>query len=213
MKKLAESQLVTLVLTELPPNILRQLERGRCIDEESKPNKASRAFKDLDHGLEWCESQLLITNTMMRPKPVNLARELEQSFPADTVPLLMSYLERVEAAAEYELFRQGEMSDDMYLIESGEATAWLELDNGGRRRLRTMGSGTVVGESGMYLKSKRSATVLTNGPSILYRLSNESLDRMTHEAPHVAAAFHQFVARLLAERMVHATKAVQKIFY
>jgi SulP family sulfate permease len=105
------------------------------------------------------------------------------------------------------------MSDDMYLIESGEATAWLELEGGARRRLRTMGPGTVVGESGMYLKAKRSATVLTNGPSILYRLSTESLAKMTREAPHVAAAFHQFVARLLAERMVHATKAVQKIFY
>jgi SulP family sulfate permease len=214
MKKLAESQLVMLCLAELPPNIMKQLVRGGCIDPESKPNRASRAFPDLDHALEWCESQLLITNTMVRPKPTSLARELEQSFPdAATVPLLMSYLERVEAAAGYELFRQGEMSDDMYLIESGEATAWLELEGGARRRLRTMGSGTVVGESGMYLRAKRSATVMTNGPSILYRLSNESLARMTADAPHVAAAFHQFVARLLAERMVHATKAVQKIFY
>jgi SulP family sulfate permease len=120
MKKLAESQLVTLVLCELPPSILRQLERGGCIDEEAKPNKASRAFKDLDHGLEWCESQLLLTNTMVRPKPTNLARELEQMFgDRDSIPVLMSYLERVEAAAEYELFRQGEMSDDMYLARRG----------------------------------------------------------------------------------------------
>ena len=76
-----------------------------------------------------------------------------------------------------------------------------------------MGPGTVVGESGMYLRAKRSATVMTNGPTILYRLSNAALAQMTKEAPDVAAAFHQFVARLLAERMVHATKAVQKIFF
>jgi SulP family sulfate permease len=214
MKKLAESQLVTLVLTELPPSIRKQLERGRVIDEESRPNKACRSFTDLDHGLEWCEGQLLITNTMIRPKPTNLARELEAVFQErDSIPKLMTYLERVEAPDGYELFRQGEASDDLFLIESGEATAWLEIEGRARRRLRTMGPGTVVGESGMYLKARRSATVMTNGPTILYRLSNKALALMTKEAPDVAAAFHQFVARLLAERMVHATKAVQKIFF
>lgn len=214
MKKLAEAQLVTLILTELPASIRKQLERGGCIDEESKPNKACRAFSDLDHGLEWCEGQLLITNTMVRPKPTNLARELEAMFQErDAIPKLMTYLERVEAPDNYKLFSQGEASDDMFLIESGEATAWLELEGGARRRLRTMGPGTVVGESGMYLRARRSATIVTNGPTILYRLSNEALARMTKEAPEVAAAFHQFVARLLAERMVHATKAVQKIFF
>ncbi len=214
MKKLAESHLVTLVLAELPDSIRTQLERSGCIDEESRPNKICRAFPDLDHGLEWCESQLLITNTMMRPQPTNLARELESIFQdRDSIPKLMSYLERVEAQEGYELFRQGQPSDALFLIESGEATAWLELEGGARRRLRTMGPGTVVGESGMYLKAPRSATVQTNGPTILYRLTNSALEKMTKEAPHVAAAFHQFVARLLAERMVHATKAVQKIFF
>jgi hypothetical protein len=36
---------------------------------------------------------------------------------------------------------------------------------------------------------------------------------MTCEAPHLAAGFHRFVARLLAERMARTTSAVQIRFY
>jgi CRP-like cAMP-binding protein len=50
-------------------------------------------------------------------------------------------------------------------------------------------------------------------PSVLYRLSASALARMTEEAPELAAAFHQFVARLLADRIVHTTSAAQMLFY
>jgi hypothetical protein len=36
---------------------------------------------------------------------------------------------------------------------------------------------------------------------------------MTREAPELAAAFHQFVARLLADRMVNTTSPAQMLFY
>jgi SulP family sulfate permease len=76
-----------------------------------------------------------------------------------------------------------------------------------------MGAGSVVGESGLYLGARRSASVRTTETSILYCLSIEALDRMTAEAPELAAAFHRFVARLLADRIVHTTSAAQMIFY
>ena len=57
------------------------------------------------------------------------------------------------------------------------------------------------------------ASVRTTRPSVLYRLSIPALERMTREAPELAAAFHQFVARLLADRMVNTTSAAQMLFY
>lgn len=76
-----------------------------------------------------------------------------------------------------------------------------------------MGAGSVVGESGLYLGQSRSASVRTTRPSVLYRLSTAALKRMTGQAPELAAAFHQFVVRLLAERMVNTTSAAQMLFY
>jgi SulP family sulfate permease len=80
-------------------------------------------------------------------------------------------------------------------------------------RLRTMGSGSVVGESGLYLGRRRSASVRTTRASVLHRLSSVALARMTEEAPALAAGFHQLVARLLADRMVNTTSAAQMLFY
>jgi SulP family sulfate permease len=217
MRKLAEAHGAVLVLTELPAPVRRQLERGGCIDRDPPSDaaeaSASRVFSDLDHGLEWCETQVLET-TGGRGSGEVLARELESVVRhRDLVQSLLGYLERVDAPAGQELYRKGDLADDLYLIESGELEAWLTLEGGRSMRLRTMGAGSVVGESGLYLGQRRSANVRTTRDSVLYRLSSAALERMTEEAPRLAAAFHQLVARLLADRMVNTTSAAQMLFY
>jgi SulP family sulfate permease len=216
MRRLAEQSGAVLVLTELPASVRRQLERGGVLDAEAPEGepRSTRVFSDLDHGLEWCEGELLAASAGSRPSSEVLARELEAiTTHRDMVERLFAYLERVEAPAGFDVYRKGEISDDLYLIESGELEAWLELADGRTLRLRTMGPGNVVGEAGLYLGARRSASVRATKPSVLHRLSLPALDRMTREAPELAAAFHQYVARLLADRIVHTTSAAQLLFY
>jgi SulP family sulfate permease len=163
-----------------------------------------RVFPDLDHGLEWCEAELLATGAPSATA-MNRAHEI--------IVRLGAYLERIEVPAGHEVYRKGEESKDLLLIESGELEAWLTLADGRVMRLRTMGAGNVVGESGLYLGARRSASVRATRASVLHRLSSEALDRMNREAPELAAALHQFVARLLAERLVNTTSAAQMCFY
>jgi SulP family sulfate permease len=222
MRKLAEANGAVLVLTELPASVRRQLERGGCLDavepDLDDTPRTIRVFSDLDHGLEWCERQLLSTSVDSRPASEDPLYQRESVMRHYELTLrLRAYLERVEAPAGVDLYRKGDVALDLYLIESGELEAFLELgapDGAGRTlRLRTMGAGSVVGESGLYLGARRSASVRTTQPSVLYRLSLPALDRMTAEAPELAAAFHHFVARLLADRIVHTTSAAQMLFY
>lgn len=218
MRKLAEAHGAVLVLTELPASVRRQLLRGGVIDPDvpdAGARRSTRVFSDLDHGLEWCETQLLVTAGRRRGNMEDtLTNELKSVVShRELVNQLLGYLERFEAPAGYEVYRKGEESKDLYLIEKGELEAWLELDDGRTLRLRTMGAGSVVGESGLYLGARRSASVRATRASVLYRLSIPALDRMTREAPALAAAFHQFVARLLADRMVNTTSAAQMLFY
>jgi SulP family sulfate permease len=218
MRRLAEQSGAVLILTELPPSVRRQLARGGCLDAiapalDDAP-RSVRVFSDLDHGLEWCERQLLSSSPDSRPSSEVLARELEAVVRHhDLVTRLLGYLDHVEAPAGFDLYRKGDLAHDLYLIESGELEAFLELSDGRALRLRTMGAGSVVGESGLYLGARRSASVRTTRPSKLYRLSLTALDRMTAEAPELAAAFHKFVATLLADRIVHTTSAAQMLFY
>ncbi|EYF05926.1 SulP family inorganic anion transporter [Chondromyces apiculatus] len=210
LRRIAETHDVMLMLTEVPPDIRNSLARGGVVVEG---DKVCRVFSDLDHGLEACENELIVEAPPTTIPPPVLSRDLAVVFngPMEVVRFL-GYLDRVELPAGYDLFRQGDDSKDLYLIESGELTAWIMLAGNRTKRLRTMGPGTVVGESGLYLDAKRSATVTANDAAVLYRLSFEALQRLTREAPELAAAFHEFVARLLAQRIVDSTAAVKSLF-
>ncbi|MFO0759741.1 MAG: SulP family inorganic anion transporter [Byssovorax sp.] len=221
MRKLAEAQKITLAFTDLPRGVRRQLERGGCVDPKVVPEGVKPGsevpvlvFPDLDHGLEWCEDRILSENADSRPSTDALEREIAgMSRHRELVAELSRYLERVDADAGFELFKQGESSNDLYLIESGEVAAWLTLDGKREKRLRTMGPGSVVGEAALYLGAPRSASVRASRPSVLYRMREGALERMTEEAPHLAATFHHFVAQLLAERVVNTTTEAQMVFY
>ncbi|MFC1537372.1 Crp/Fnr family transcriptional regulator, partial [Gemmatimonadota bacterium] len=120
---------------------------------------------------------------------------------AEVVVRLTAYLEKKEAEVGFKLIRQDETAGEIYFIESGRVTVYLELESGQKLRLRSMGAGSVVGEVGMYLNLKRSATVVTDRPSVLYCLQKDKLEWMNRQDPALAGEFHQFIVRLLSERL------------
>jgi SulP family sulfate permease len=127
--------------------------------------------------------------------------------------VLMAYLEPMEVEAGAYLIRQGQVADAMYFIEKGQVTAQLENEEDGGQpvRLRTMSAGTVVGEMGLYLGSRASASVVVDQSSVVYRLSAGNLKRMEETAPEIAAAFHRFVASLLSERLTNTNETLQAL--
>jgi SulP family sulfate permease len=171
----------------------------------------AREFADLDHALGWCEEQLL------RAAPVaeaatgsTIADHLAPLFPRpELLPRLVAALERMEVAPGQVVYRQGEPSRDLFFVESGAVTVQLELaDGGGVRRLRSMGAGTVVGEMGVYLGADRSASVVAEGPAVLFRLTAEALARIEATDMELANALHRYFVRLLAGRLTHANEVV-----
>ncbi|WP_437599723.1 SLC26A/SulP transporter family protein [Sorangium sp. So ce590] len=210
LRRLAKANGVRLILTEVPADIRNHLERGEVVIEN---DDQCRIYPDLDRGLEACENEIIQEAPPSMLPPPMLFYDLQDVFNGRPEMLrFLSYLERVEVPAGFDLFRQGDISKDLYLIEGGELTAWLEIDGKKIKRLRTMGPGSVVGESGLYMGEKRSATVTASRQVTLYRLSEEALQRLTAEAPELAAAFHHFVVTLLARRIVHSTGPVKSLF-
>ena len=121
----------------------------------------------------------------------------------------MQYLERKDVEAGYYLIREGDAFTSLYFIGDGQVTTERSYTDGRKVRLRTMGAGTVVGEVGMYLGSKASASVVTDCPSTIYSLSSGKLSQMEETDPAIAAAFHKFMAQLLSERLVSTTDTLQ----
>jgi SulP family sulfate permease len=207
LHQLAEAHGITLILTHLSPSVRRQLEQGGLLENSA----GIKFFPDLDHGLEWCEDEMLRIEQVTKVSvPIVLPAQLKASgFEDDLIPRLMPYLElRIVSDGEY-LTRQGDDAHDLYFIEIGQATIYLESDDGQQMRLGTLGMGTLVGELGFYLGSKRTASVVTSGTCRIYRLSTEALDQINEQDPDLAAAFHKYMAHLLAERLVNTDRLVE----
>ncbi len=199
LKQLAESQQFTLVLAHCSAEIRRQLEKGGLADDGERV----RNFPELDRAVEWCEDQILLAEGAgpdggERPIQELLAETLPGLDPA----LMARYFERHEVAAGHYLMRQGDAPEDLYFVESGKVTVQMELDDGSTVRLLTMGAGTVVGEMELCLGQQRSASVVTERSSVVYRLTAATLKRMEKENSTVAAAFYKHISRLMAERLV-----------
>ena len=203
--QLAEIHDVYLVLTQVSPSIRQQMARGGLT-----PGQRAQIFPTLDHGVEWCENMLLQRHEASTFFiQTGIEGQLRRTFPRpELVEHLLPYLERMEVAANVALFRRGDPADAMYFVEAGRLNVILQGDDGETTRLRNIRSGTVAGEISMYLRSPRTADVITEQPCVLFRLTLESLARMEEQDAETASALHEWVARLLAERMADNTRAL-----
>src|SRR5690606_10666510 len=195
--RLVERQGVRVLLCELPDAVAASL-RAAGLEEGHGPD--ARLFADLDHALEHAEDAIL----------ASAAREAALDDDAAVPPpaigeVIARYGTRVSWRAGEYAMREGEVSQEMYFVESGRLTALLELADGSQVRLRTIVPGTIIGEVACYLGRPRSASVIADRDSSAFRISKEALARLGAEDPSLAVAFHEFMACAAAERLAHNT--------
>jgi SulP family sulfate permease len=207
--QLAQEQGFTLVLTGLSGRASQQFAKAGFQDQPG----VFRVFGDLDHGIEWCENQILATTPVEAEPEYGLQAQLRAILPGDEgrIEELIRHLERKEYAAGDYLIHQGDEPDMMYFIESGKVTARLEAPGEEPVRLETMGGGRTVGELGFFLGIKRTAAVVADQPSVAYSITKEVLDQMEKADPEAANTFHRIIIQLLGERTVHLIRAVDAL--
>jgi sulfate permease, SulP family len=166
-------------------------------------------IEDMDHALEWCEQHILseasAQSRELLPIPQWLAREFGSE---DVAQRFLSYIETLELKPGDYLFRQGDKGEEIYVIESGRVGIFLEIPNRPQLRLRSVTSNTTLGEMAVYRQATRSASVICEEPTRVYRVSRAALSRMEDEEPKLAIAFHCFVVRTLADRLIGSDRAI-----
>lgn len=213
LRQLMQPRRLTLVITEATPAVAAQFALAGLREGEGL-----RLFTDLDRGLEWCESHLL-EEVLGPPGPEATeppVREVLATLLPDpaAVDRLLGYLQRQALSTGERLIRQGDAPDHLYVLAAGQLTAQLERPaQPGREplRLQTQRGVQVVGEVGFYLGQPRSADVIADGPSVVYRLSADAMRRIEQQDPALASMLHQLIARLLAGRVTHLTDALDAL--
>jgi len=208
-KQLAESQKITIILTNLSERVKKKFLRGSFIDD----GDSVKLFPDLDRGLEWCEDRILnsleITDIQL---PDNLWDKLvHQGFPKQMIKPLQHYLELIQIEKGEHLIQQGDDAEDLFLIESGKVSVYLESGNNKRIRLQTLSERVVVGELGLYIDLKRTASIIAEEDVRAYRLSKNALEEINKEEAALAAAIHEFIACLLARLLADTTRLISAL--
>ncbi|HEU4895543.1 MAG TPA: cyclic nucleotide-binding domain-containing protein [Acidimicrobiia bacterium] len=194
---LASDHDVAFVLTGL-----NDAHMGQFGDVVSARADVAQVHDDLDHGLAWCEDQLLEeshTGEQTRTLPDDLANDL--------APYLV---ERTLEPGEI-MMRQGDPTPGIMLISSGRATVRLDDADGDSVRLRTLLGGTVLGEISLYRDEPCTATVVTDTACEILHLTPDRFADLCREDPELAARLHRFVARTLAGRVSHANRTIRAL--
>jgi len=201
----AQSDFTTLC-TGVPASVLPTMKRDASVSE-------GFTFQpDVDHAVEWCENrELTLLNSPVEPAPVDILDALGKAIPGrpEVVRALAGYFVAQDIAASIILAVQGDRTKDLFLIQKGRISALLKAQNGDVIRLRTMGPGSIIGEMAMYLGLPRTASLIAESDSIVWRLTPEALATMEQKDPHCASALHEILARTLAARFIKANELLE----
>ncbi|PMS32247.1 SulP family sulfate permease [Trinickia symbiotica] len=207
LKQRAKASGDTLVFTGLPPRAHDMLARAGVLTDNI------HVFGDLDSGLEWVEDLLLMRAGTAREH--STFRSLAAIMPhlsGKALARLSAYMEPCQLKQGQLLFSQGDAADAVYIIERGRVTVSLPLEDGKSMRLRSYGSGTIVGEMALYTQQPRSADVRADEPTAAWRLTYSALNELEIEDADTARQFHRFVVMVLASRLTVANEAARAAY-
>jgi SulP family sulfate permease len=191
------------ILAGLPD--ARQMTPQLVADAESV-----RRFETLDAAVEWCEEQILAAEETGKPQQLDPQTLLADSLGSDDLATnVLQCFDRLELGAGDYVIRHGSDSPGLFLIESGNLTAQLDIGDGVPVKLRTMQPGTLVGEISLYQNSTATADVLATEPAVVLHLPIARLLDIERSDPATAAAIHRLASQTLADRVLHAERALR----
>ena len=205
LRILAELDNFQVLFCNLTPEIISQFEvEGLFADSMDLFLK----FDDLDHGMEWCEEQIISEQTIgsnKQKEEIDEIKLFEEKF-AD----LLIYFESKDISQNTTIIEQGSDPDGLYFIKSGRVTVELRSSNN-KIRLKSMSTGTVVGEVSLYLKTQATASVISNTACKTYFLSHENFEKLNKETPERAAELHTYIVKLLSDRLAKSNATIQAL--
>jgi SulP family sulfate permease len=171
-----------------------------------------QVFGTRNEAVEWCEDMLLMHHEVGEASAHSFETWLMAEFGgAADMTRIAPYLERHEVEVGETLFRQGDPADSVEILASGCVAITIDDDQGRPIRLRRMLGYTVVGEMGFYRQVPRTANVIAEEPSVVYRMTRESFDRMQSQDPAAASVFHKLIIRLLSDRLEFANREISAL--
>ncbi len=193
----AKQQDITVVFSNLPKAVDQELERFFSSEGDFYQYHVNET---LESAVEWCEEQILknekqdpIENELSLVKPL---------FPCiDDVSTLLKYFEKMHVEKDHILIKQGDKDRDLYLLVSGGCSVYLGYKTSEEVLLRRFRRGTIIGEMSLYNNKSRTATVVCDQTSVLYKLSYDAFEKMREQNAKLTQQFDMNIIQHLSNRI------------
>lgn len=165
---------------------------------------------DLDEALGACENGLLdFSGTTQYFVPAVVWLQLVELGMSETdAKALCEYMKRMQYKTDEVIIRQGDTADCIYLLEMGQVSVFLQ-DGEEDIRLKTINMGSLFGEISFLLGRPRSATIISNTSSTVWKFMHEDLAHLKQNNPQLAFAFEHMMLTILAERLIANNQLIQ----
>ncbi len=151
-------------------------------------------------------TESVIVNRTVTIDEIRLLSAIDLFSGLDRVALaqLAAHLEEVRASAGATIVSQGESSDGLYVIASGELSAIVRtVDGRGEATVNRLSPGDYFGEMALLTGSPRSASVRTSTDAVLLRLDQTAFKNLLQERPGIGSG----IIRTLSERLRQSDSA------
>ncbi len=179
-----------------------------------KPERAARAFGELDQALEWVEDRLLEEARLTRAAeaPLELQEiDLFRGRKPETLAALEACMERRRCKAGEAIFRIGDFGDELFLIRRGAVRILLPLGGQQEHHLATFGRGNFFGEMAFLDRAPRSANAVATNDVELFALSRQRFDALAEKHRHLALNLLEALSRALAIRLRYANAELSEL--
>ena len=206
LRNWGREQTVRLVWAGLADEMRATLTRAGVFD-----SREPAIFPTRTEAIEWCEERVLSEATLYEARAELAPFEDWLGDVVGREPaarLLRDYLERREYEGGELLCTQGGPPDTIDLVAQGSVAVTIIDDAGRAVRVRRMVGQTVVGEMGFFRGVPRAASVIADGPTVVFVLTRERYTRLLADDPELGALFLQFIVRVLSDRVAFANKEI-----
>ena len=205
IRRMIRDNSVKVFLTHVSPDVKAALDQAGIV---FGPDRSMSIELDIDHALEHAEEALLHEQPEVDAGAGLVSHLTDVVGPHPRIGDLVAAMTKLAMQPGDFVIRAGEKADDVFFVARGRVRVQITLPNGRELRLRTMTGGAIVGEIALYLGRERTANVIVESPSDIFRLSASDLARLEKDDPEVAVLAHRLLASNLSEKLSIANRMI-----
>jgi len=155
---------------------------------------------DLDHAIAWCENDILTAVDEWNAGTGRFSHA-RSGLPFDDDVLALLDLPKFSLVPGQVLIEAGATDNDVYFIEEGTLSAWVEATDGRQVRIRQVLPGSALGEVAFSTGEPRSARVIVDTPATVRLLRRSHFDHLVSTSPAAAIAIQHELLRRMGTRI------------